>query len=190
MIKFILAGGYTTKAPDGGKAFFEELVRGFDSTKPVKILYCIFADPTQAKVKLIEDKEKASKFTPDALLELATEENFLAQLKNSQVLLLKGGETDILMDTLKRCGNWMDLLDGKTVAGTSAGAMALAKYSHALEKDSILEGFGLVPVKVIAHWESQIYDVDWGKALMMLTSYKEDLPLLRLKEGEYVVINK
>ena len=48
MTKYILVGGYPHKAHDGGKAFVEELVRGFG--EPVKILDCLFARPRESWV--------------------------------------------------------------------------------------------------------------------------------------------
>ncbi len=189
MTKYILVGGYVWKAEDGGKAFVQELVKGFD--KPVKILDCLFASaPHEVENKFKEDRELFSKFDPDVKLELAIPEKFLEQLKSANVLFLKGGDTEQLMQALKKCGDWLAYLDGKTVAGTSAGAMALVKYSHALEKDKLIEGFGIVPLKIIAHWESQIYDVSWGKVLMELASHGEDLPIHTLREGEFIVIEK
>lgn len=54
--KFILVGGYVRKAPDGGKTFVEELVKGF--TEPVKILDCVFARLQSVWEKtLAEDRE-------------------------------------------------------------------------------------------------------------------------------------
>lgn len=190
MTKFILIGGYIRKAPDGGEAIFKEFVKGFDPKKEVKILDCVFADPENAEKKFQEDKEKMSKHISNFTLELANEENFKEQIKSSDVLFLRGGDTDTLFNTLKKCGDWVSELKNKTVAGSSAGAMVLAKYSHALIKDEIIEGFGIVPAKVIAHFESEMYEVDWGKALMQLTTHGEDLPLYPLKEGEFVVIEQ
>ncbi len=188
MSKYILVGGYVHKAEDGGKAFMEELVKGFN--KPVKILDCVFADPEQAEEKFKQDQERFSKFISDFTLELATPEKFLEQLKECDAVFFRGGETDILIDTLNKCGDWVPLLQGKTVAGTSAGAMMLAKYSHALEQNKIMDGLGILPVKVIAHWQSDIYEVKWDEALTMLKEYKEDLPTYTLKEGDYIVIEK
>ena len=190
MTKYILVGGYVKKAPDGGRAFFEELVSGFDSNKIIKILYCVFADPLKAEVKFNEDKEKMSEFISNFTLELAEESKFLEQVKESDVVFLKGGETDLLLGALNKHADWVKYLDKKTVAGTSAGAMAIAKYSHALEQDNIMEGLGLLPVKVIAHWQSDIYDIDWSQALYEVKNYKEDLPVYTLAEGEFVVIEK
>lgn len=68
--------------------------------------------------------------------------------------------------------------------------MAIAKYSHALEQDKFIEGLGLLPIKVIAHWKTDIYEVDWDRALKEIKEYKEDLPVYTLAEGEFVVIKK
>jgi peptidase E len=190
MTKYILIGGYLQKASDGGQAFVEEFVKDFQDRTTVRVLDCIFADPVQAEVKFQEDKERMSKFVPNLQMELADPKNFLEQVRVSDAIFFRGGDTDTLISTLKECGDWVSSLEGKTVAGTSAGAMALAKYSHALIKDRLTEGLGLVPVKVIAHWKSEIYEVDWEQALENLTNHKEDLPVYTLKEGEYVVLEQ
>jgi peptidase E len=185
MTKYILVGGYWTKGENEGQNFALELVKGFD--RPVKILDCIFADSEQADNKFLEDKERFSKFISNFELELATEDRFKTQIETADIVFFRGGDTEALINTLKKCGDWQSKLEGKTVAGTSAGAMALAKYSHALTQNKLIEGFGLVPVKVIAHWQSELYEVEWQKALAGLKAYKEDLPIYTLKEGEYKV---
>ena len=48
MTKYILVGGYIHKAQDGGKAFCEELVKGFNENRPIKILDCMFARPRES----------------------------------------------------------------------------------------------------------------------------------------------
>lgn len=185
MTKFILGGGYLFKAPDGGRAFVLELTKGI---KKPKILDCVFADPENETNKFLQDKERFAKFISDFEMELATPEKFVQQIKSCNVLFIRGGDTEILIDTLKKSGDWISALDGKTVAGTSAGAMAIAKYSHALVQDKIIEGFGILLVKVIAHWQSEIYEINWEKAKTELQNYKEDLPVYALKEGEFVTI--
>jgi peptidase E len=190
MTKYILAGGYIQKAEDGGRAFCEELVKDVEVYRQVKILDCMFARPVDSwKEKLEEDHKLFSKFFKNFKLVLADENKFTEQVKEADVVFLRGGETDMLLDRLNKSPDWTKELDGKTVAGTSAGAMALAKYSHALEKDELIEGLGVLPVKMIAHWKSTIYDIDWEKALQQLKSYKEDLPLYTLAEGEFKVFN-
>ena len=193
MTKYILAGGYVHKAKDGGKAFCEELVRGFNQTKPVKILDCMFARPRDVWVtKLHEDKEFFSKHVSNFELDLALPEKFIEQLKNSDVLFLRGGYTKVLMKMLSECGNWTKELYGKTVAGTSAGAEVLCRYYFICKTSRIGDGFNLLPVKFIPHWHSdsdEYLNFDWDKALQELKNYKEELPIYTLAEGECKVVH-
>ena len=190
MTKYILGGGYTQKTEDRGRAFCEELVKDIELYRPVKILDCMFARPMNSwDEKLMEDNQMFSEFITNFELILADVDKFEEQAKDADVIFLRGGETDVLIDLLKKTGDWTKYLYGKTIAGTSAGAMAIAKYSHALEQDKLMEGLGLLPVKVIAHWKTDIYEVDWDRALKEIKDYKEDLPVYTLAEGEFKVFN-
>ena len=190
MTKYILGGGRTQKPADRGRAFCEELVKDIELYRPVKILDCMFAIPMNGwDEKLKEDNQMLSEFITNFELILADVDKFEEQVKDADVIFLRGGETDVLIDLLKKTGDWTKYLDGKTIAGTSAGAMAIAKYSHALEQDKLMEGLGLLPVKVIAHWKTDIYEVDWDRALKEIKDYKEDLPVYTLAEGEFKVFN-
>ena len=191
MTKYILVGGYIQKVKDGGKSFCEELVKGFNFTRPVKILDCMFARPKESwEEKFQEDQVLLSKYINNFRLELADASKFTGQVKASDVVFLRGGETDILMEMLAESGDWVKYLDGKTVAGTSAGAMAISKYSYDIETLESKDYLGLLPVKVIPHFDSDYNapNVNWKKALQELKNYKEDLPTYPLKEGEFVVI--
>jgi peptidase E len=191
MTKYILVGGYIGKAPDGGKAFFEELIKGFSPGRKIRILDCLFAEPEEKwKDKFDEDLVKFSNHIDNFELELAHPEKFLEQVKSSDVIFLRGGETELLMSTLKKSGNWIGELEGKTLAGTSAGGDVMAKYSYNLDTKELTGGFGLLPVKFIPHWRSDYNSphIDWNEALESLKKYNEDLPVYTLKEGEFVVL--
>ncbi len=187
-IKYILVGGYIQKAEDGGKAFCEELVKSVDK-KPIKILGCMFARPREVwKETLEKDKKFFNKYIKNFELELAQIENFTEQVKNSDVIFIRGGHTDPLINILNKNQNWIKELEGKTLAGTSAGANVIAKYFYGLNSHVVKEGFGLTSVKVIVHWKSEEYILDWDKSLEDLRNYKEKLPVYALKEGEFMVI--
>ncbi len=191
MTKYILGGGRTQKPADRGRAFCEELVKDIELYRPVKILDCLFAIPmSEWDQKLAEDNEMLTEFIANFELILADPDKFEQQVKEADVVFLRGGETDVLLDLLRKIPNWTKDLEGKTIAGSSAGAMAIAKYSHALEKNEFIEGLGLLPVKVIAHWKTDVYEVEWDRALKEIKEYKEDLPVYTLAEGEFVVIKK
>ena len=48
---------------------------------------------------------------------------------------------------------------------------------------------GLLPIKVLVHYRSNYNapNINWDKAYAELKAYGEDLPILTLAEGEFVV---
>lgn len=145
--------------------------------------------------KFARDQEYFSKFLSDFELELADENVFTEQVKNSDVIFLRGGHTSPLMNLLTRNTNWLQELDGKVLAGTSAGAEAISKYYFVTKTNRNGEGLGLLPIKFIPHWKSIYFDnepqnIDWNKIYSDFKNYKEDLELIVLEEGEYKVIEK
>ena len=190
MQKYILAGGYIHKAKDKGRAFCEELIKGINN-KPVKILDCMFARPRESwEEKIKEDNNLFSKFIKDFELELALPEKFTEQIKKSDVIFLRGGYTQQLFDLLDKDKRWIKELDGKVLAGTSAGAEVIAKYYYVLSSKRTGDGFDLLPIKVVPHWHSdsdEYLNLDFNKALQELKDYKEELPIYTLTEGEFTV---
>ncbi len=193
MTKYILVGGYPDKASDKGKAFCEEVVKDFE--EPVRILDCIFARPKEMWVKLFAyDEEFFREHLPNKKLEiqLADPEKFIEQATWANVIYLKGGRTSQLKELLNKNKGWDKELDGKTLAGTSAGANAVAKYYYGLSSLKLCEGLGLLPIKVIVHYRSDYNapSIDWDKAYSELKNYKEVLPIITLAEGQFEVITR
>jgi len=195
MTKYILIGGYIHKAADGGKAFFKELVKGFGNDKPVVILNCLFARSRDSwENKLQENKEFFSRYIDNFEIVLADPEKFTEQVKSSDVIFLQGGFTGPLIDGLSKDRGWIKCLDGKTVAGSSAGGDAIAKYYSVLKTSRVGDGLGLLPIKFIPHWKSdysddEVRDIDWEAELEKMKGYKEDLPIYTLTEGEFKAFN-
>jgi peptidase E len=190
MTKFILLGGYLAKAQDGGKSFAEELVK--DHGDVPKVLMCLFARPREtwadayAKECVAINSYISNKV---AEFQLAEPETFVDQVRWADAIYLRGGITSALIDTLKQHMEWLDEFDGKTVAGSSAGADALATHHYNLDLQECGSGLGVLPVKVIPHWRSNYGDgtIDWDAAYAILNAYGKDLPILTLAEGEFVV---
>lgn len=193
MSKYILVGGYPRKAQDGGKALAEEMVRGFN--EPIKLLVCYFARPQlQWKINMVEDHLFFRNHLKGKKIDFQTAkvETFIEQIKWANTIYIRGGKTDKLFKLLNQCEGWEKELIGKTLTGSSAGAMAIAKYDYNLDNLKLENGLGLVPVKVLVHYRSNYNapNVDWDKAYSELKNYKEDLPILALAEGEFEIINK
>lgn len=193
MIKYILIGGHIHEAKDGGRAFCEELVKGITDT-PIKILDCLFArakDDWDQKFK--DDQDFFSKYLKDFKLELAIPEKFIEQIKNSDVIFFQGGIPYLLISVLNTTGHWLKELDGKVLVGSSGGADAICKYYGVGKTSNIGEGLGLLPIKLIPHWKSDYApktNMDWDALLENLRSYKENLDVITLGDGEFTVIKK
>ena len=190
--KYILVGGYIWKAKDGGKAFCAELVKKINKN-PIRILDCMFARKKEDWQKILEnDQLFFSKFIKNFNLELADPDKFIEQVKNSDVIFLRGGFTHKLFELLNKDLSWIKEINEKVLVGTSAGGEVIAKYYHVLSSNRTGDGFGLLPIKFIPHWKANDFDeveenFDWDKALKELKEYKEDLPIYTLAEGEFKV---
>lgn len=193
MIKYILVGGHIYKAKDGGKAFCEELVKGIANT-PIKILDCLFARTKDAWEKRFnDDRNFFSKHLKDFELELALPERFLEQIKKSDIVFFQGGIPHQLIPILNTTADWLKELDGKVLVGSSGGADAMCKYYGVGKTSSIGEGLGILPIKFIPHWKSDYTPgvaIDWDTLLKNLQSYKEDLDVITLGDGEFTVVEK
>ena len=194
--KYILVGGYARKAPDGGKAFCDEFVKGFGSNGPVRILDCLFARPKAVwEQTLAEDKDFFVAHLPGKSLEieLADPRSFLEQIAQADCVYLKGGDTPTMKSALLSFGReaLQKVFVGKTVAGSSAGTAVLSVADYDLDYFKIDEGLGLVPVKTLCHYRSDYNAprVDWDKVDSEMEKYREAerIPLFKLREGEYKV---
>ncbi|MFA5022713.1 MAG: Type 1 glutamine amidotransferase-like domain-containing protein [Candidatus Paceibacterota bacterium] len=187
--KYILVGGYPKKALDGGKAFTEELIKGFK--EPVKILECLFARPRDNWDEAFnQDKDFFINNLPGKRLEfqLADPEKFREQVAWADAIYIRGGASEaVLLELQKQSEGWEKELPGKTLAGSSAGAHAISKYYYGLDDLKIGEGLGLLSLKIIVHYGSDYNapNIDWNKAEIELKQYKEDLPLIKLAEGQF-----
>ncbi len=191
MTRYILVGGYPYKAKDGGKGMCKEAVKGF--TQPVNILICLFARQREEWNKLFKDNKyffKRNLLDVELDFTLADENNFVNQIKETNLLYFSGGDTTNLLNILKKTSGWLNGLDGKTVMGSSAGTDILSTYNYDIEFFKCSDGFGLAPVKTIVHYRTDGYTppVGWKAAYEDLKQYKEELPILALREGEYEVI--
>jgi hypothetical protein len=161
MIKYILSGGYAYKAPDGGKSFCDEIIKGIE--KPVKILDCLFArDTNEWNEKFNNDQKFFSEHIDNFELTLAIPENFIEQLKNTDVVFFQGGSPRQLMEILNTVPAWKNYIDNKVVVASSAGADVLVRYYGVGKTMNIGTGLGLLPIKFIPHWQS-----DYNKGLVI-----------------------
>ncbi len=198
MTKYILNSGGLRNNPEKAKVFFSEIVKGLGS-KP-KILVCFFALMRQEwEQKFTEYSKNYSQMSPKGvfpIFELALPDSFAQQIKESNAIIIQGGDDELLQHWLKKF-DLPKLWEGKTIAGSSAGSDALCMCFWTCDWRTYMDGLGIVPIKFIPHYQSDYGKddvrgpIDWEKAYLELKEYGEQsLPIHALKEGEFVVIER
>ncbi len=193
MTKYLLFGGYRSKAADKGKAFCQHFVE--NKSKPIKILVCLFAVPEQNKAENFQkDVDFFQEHLGDSIekIELASHENFLTQLAQADVLYIGGGKMDLINEGFAEYPNWRQAFKGSVIAGNSAGANLLSTYYYGLRDFDMHEGLGLLPVKIIVHFESNYNPEikDWKKAHDFVKAFHPELETVTLREGEFKVFTQ
>jgi peptidase E len=188
MTKYILHGGFTRTPNELNRKFMAEVVKDIPDGGQLLIVY--FSRNDEEYPKLIEqDKEpfEAAATGKEIKVVVADKGKFVQQLKSSDAIYMRGGETELLMQELEKHPDFGSLVQGKTVAGSSAGAYVLAKYYHSASRGGIHKGLGLVPVRVICHYQSDGFDTP-DDPMAVMKDNPEDLRLIVLKDFEYEVI--
>jgi hypothetical protein len=189
MKHLILGGGKVTTL--GGKAWAKALLG--HTGKTVKIAMCMFAiDETEwtseADETINEIKRLTDKRIEHAVLEADT---FMDVSAWADAIIIVGGDPARLKNTLEQYGDLMSLWDGKTIAGSSAGADIMCQRYMYLQDRIVQEGFGWVPANIIPHWEADFEDwkpEDWKWAARELAGGPGEAPLLCMREGDFVEI--
>lgn len=198
MTKYVLNSGGLKNQPERAQKFWEEVFDGLG--KNPKLLVCLFSMPRQEWEKRFENDREigTAESTLDIhpIFELAFPETFAEQIKNNDVVLIRGGDDNLLMYWLRQF-DIPKIWEDKVVASSSAGSDALAKHFWTCDWRKIMDGLGILPVKFLPHFESEygIDDprgpVDWQKGYEELKNYgDQNLPIHALREGDYVVIRK
>ena len=185
--KIFLHGGNSGKKSDNNSEFFYEVINSVDSND-VNILCVYFARPDHRwEDSYAEDQSIFySLDTPKAIqTKMATydKEKLLNQIKIADIIFINGGMKGHLMEALEGLGNFSELIIGKVVVGISAGANILTKYYYSSVSKGVREGMGLLPIKLLTHYTDQDDD-----KLKLLMDYKEKLPLLKIAEEDFLIL--
>ncbi len=190
MKRLILMGGRPWLARDGGQEFVETLLR--DNAPEVRLGMCIFAQPEsdweETRTINATTIAKFARNTP-VTIKVMTSDNFREVSEWANVIYIPGGTTATLKERLAS----FDIAvfwNGKTIAGSSAGAHLLCKKSVYLQDRTVVKGLGWVDVNVIVHWRSDFAgftDNDWDWAEQTLVS-EDSAPLICLPESKFVEV--
>lgn len=154
--KIILHGGFNKiNGPIHiNDEFFGEMLK--DTLSTVKILLVYFAElPEKIPERIEQDKEQLNnnRGLKQLNFRIAEEETFKDDISWADVIYLHGGKTVRLMEYLNKYQNLKELFFGKIIAGDSAGANALATVFFSRNSGKIGRGIGLLPIKIVPHYE-------------------------------------
>lgn len=194
MTRYILGGGGEAKV--GGAEPFCYAIRG-DHKGKLRILDCFFAEAPETWEEKFNRKATAffdAYMLGDFACELAQPNIFAQQVAQADVVYLHGGDERVLAKYLEPF-QLPQLWRGKTVVGTSAGAMFLSAVSWGCDRRAVARGAGIVQAGVIVHYASDYGSdtpegpIDWRKAKAELAAQTpKGLPLFALGEGEFVAL--
>lgn len=182
---FVLHGGYTSAKNELNAGFYKEMSRYVPGGGNILLIYFSRDDEDYDRV-FEQDRSRIVEQAGGKKLTIvrATKGNFVEEVEAADALYMRGGDTDKLLNVLKKHPDFGEAIKGKVIAGSSAGAYVLAKYYHSVSKGGVHEGLGLLPVRVVCHYESAGFEkVDDPLALM--GKYPKDLELVVLKDHEW-----
>ena len=181
MTKFILHGGFTRIDNELNRGFFKELLA--DVPDGGIVLMVFFASREEDPANTFKElSERMQAEAPSKKLHFiqASKERFLDEVKGAGALYLHGGSTNKLLKVLREFPTFGQLIEGKTVAGSSAGAYTIAKYGASHSEDAMREGLGLAPLRVVCHYESlELPPAPGAVAVLERTATELELVLLR-----------
>jgi len=183
MTKFILHGGDTSDKNSDNNYFFRELVNGL--ADKITILLCYFSsEKSEWEMKSKQDITRITKLNPKKKLTFLTADSrkLKVQLAKSDVFYMRGGDTQMLLETLQKTPNFKNILDNKTIAGSSAGAYALAKYFYSISRKQVFEGLGFLNVQCTCHFTPEN-----KKAIESLKKHSK-LPIIVLPNYKSLVL--
>lgn len=156
--KFVLNGGYTPgDVSVGGSDFYKEILK--DAPENARILLVTFAKDSPEHVRLaipkVTDSFNANKWQKNITVEIANEKDFISQVKSADIVYFHGGISLKLLEALRKYPTLEGSLAGKIVAGESAGANVLCKFFYSPHADSVSEGLGILPIKIISHYKKE-----------------------------------
>jgi peptidase S51-like protein len=198
MTKYVLNSGGAKHYPDLRKQWHQEIIKGLDDAPA--FLLCNFAQGREYwERKFQEYTSGIAADMPDGIkptYELAMPAKFAKQCSKADVIYIHGGDTHLLQYWMKPF-DLPELFKDKVVATSSAGSALLVTSYWACDWRQCGDGLGIIPIKLIPHYQSNYGNddprgpIDWQHSYDELKKYGDDsLPIYALKEGEYAVFEQ
>ena len=196
MTKYVLNSGGINNQPALKKQFHRELVKDLN-TKP-KFVLCDFAQAReyweakfpQYSAAIIEDMPEG--IVPSIIMAMPDE--FAEQCAAADIIYFHGGDDHLLQYWIRQF-DVPNIFKNKVIATNSASSQMLSNSFWPCDWRECMEGLNILPIKFIAHYQSNFGandprgPIDWQKAYDELAVHGEaSLPIHALKEGEYIVL--
>lgn len=187
MTTFILHGGFTRIDNDSNAAYYHEITKDLATGAVVLVVLFAREEKEYGDALELETKKILSGAGDKQLnIQMASEYTLIEQIEGADAIIIRGGDTLKLTKALKQHPSFADSIKGKVVAGSSAGAYVLSTYYYSRDSGEIHKGLGILPLRVICHFESDESDVT-KKAIEDMDNYPKDLELIVLKDCEWKV---
>lgn len=178
--KIIVSGGYANEANTENTKFFTEILK--DTPNDSSILIILFAKPEDEwarKSQCVIDQFEHVGESKNIRYTVANHNSLEDQIDKSDIVYIHGGDTALLIESIHKHTNFVERIKGKIVAGESAGTYLLSKCFYSKTLGEIRDGLGIIPIKVICHYE--------GKNEDKLDDCPDNLEKLLLKDFEHKV---
>jgi peptidase E len=191
MTKYILHGGYTRVDNELNHSFFREVL--VDVPEGGEVLIVLFAvsksdtNKDELFASLVQ-KFKDQANNKNVSFVQAIESDFERQLEVANAVYIHGGNTPTLVSVLKNYKNLKNKFEGKIIAGSSAGAYALATYGATHTEEHVRKGLAILPIRLVCHFESLTLPPS-ETSLRELHEVDSTLELVTLKDCEWKVID-
>jgi peptidase E len=184
--KYLLHGGQLSLNDERNEAYFQELTQGLRDGDGV--LFIGFARLVESERRDVFERDcERIVAQSKAKVEVvnATHEDFLTQLRVAKAIHITGGMTAELVEDIRNYPEFAELIKGKTVGGSSAGACLLSTYYLTVNAKGVRKGLGLLPIRLKVHADGSEFG-DKPTALKLLDEYPKDLERLVLDECAWV----
>jgi peptidase E len=187
MTKYILHGGNSREKNDLNLSFYREIVLSTNSHNPT-ISLCYFSrEDNEIETCSQQDQSQFSdcQSTNKINFVIANKKDFISQIKKSNAIYFRGGNTHKLVSTIQSFPKMETYFTNKVIAGSSAGAYLLSKYYYENDDGKFGTGIGTLNIKTFCHYTS-----DQKENLNKLINYRETLPTIVLANHQWIVLNK
>lgn len=154
----LLHGGRLKAVDTRNDTYFKRLTR--DLIDGDTILHIGFAciDAVERQAVFERDRNFILKQTHAKLnIVHADYDNFELQLKQAKAVHITGGDDPELVKTIRQFANFRDLIQGKVVGGSSAGACLFGRKYWYTEDRTIHNGLGILDLGIFVHYGNEAF---------------------------------